>query len=150
MISHGGTKLTLTPWLLSFASIALRADLLASTITARRCCCILSWICIGAVRVWSRQQSRRRSLRLTALPTSPIRRAFLGGSRRVSKPGSEVCGGKLHLHPFRSKKGDPVRPSEHSVCAQGNQMLIGFIHKSKRMPRKGGVCRGKADNRGPS
>src|SRR5262249_36024903 len=40
--------------------------------------------------------------------------------------------------PFREWGDVPIRPNKHSVCAQSNQMLIGFIHNrlSKRLPRQ--------------
>jgi hypothetical protein len=61
--------------------------------------------------------------RLTALPSSPIRTAFLGGNRRDVETGA-VKPLRLTLH-FASPSvplvgTPPVRPGQHSVCAQDN------------------------------
>jgi hypothetical protein len=75
-----------------------------------------------------RQQSRRRpSANGFALsPYVPFSRtAFVG----LSKLGGEVmCSFTIVPH-FRSAGRDaPVRPRKHNVCAQGPQMIMGFIH----------------------
>jgi len=63
----------------------------------------------------------------------------LGQHRAGVERGGEVMR-DLHLAspPVPRAGDDPVRPSKHSVCAQSNQMLIGFIHNrlSKRLPRQ--------------
>ena len=49
--------------------------------------------------------------------------------------------------PFREWGDVPIRPNKHSVCAQSNQMLIGFYPQpavKKIAPTR--VCRGKGSD----
>jgi hypothetical protein len=83
--------------------------------------------------------------RLAALPSSPSTCRVLGRHSLGYRTGSEVMRqASPSSSTFHSKVAGRLSPTgKHSVCVQGLQMLMGFIHnrqhinRAKIMPRQG-------------
>jgi hypothetical protein len=75
--------------------------------------------------------------RLAALPSSPNTCRFLGQHPLGCRTSSEVMRQTSpSSSPLRSKDAGRLSPTgEHSVCAQGLQMLMGFIHNRQHINR---------------
>ena len=87
----------------------------------------------GAKMLPQKQQSRQRP-RSAALPSSPIRAVFLDSISWVVEPAVMCSFTFVPTLPFQ--EGGTLSPTgKHSVCAQGLQMLMGFIHNRQHINR---------------